>query len=233
MIRRRDGGRGADADLDDQDRDCIEGARAHRGVLDRATALKHRGDSPARWKGHLDNLLPSRPTWRRSSTTRRCPSMPCRSSWPICASATGVSARALEFTILCAARTGETLSATWGRDRSGREDVDRSGRPDQRARRAVRCRRWAVADLTAFKHRKGYVFRNGSKPLSSAAMANCRRDAACVPRTAQLAAALRRLVQQRTSTPHEVIEMALAARHRQQGGRRRIGAAICWPSGRS
>ena len=39
-----------------------------------------------------------------------------------------ISARALEFTILTAARTGETIGAHLGRNRPGRQAVDDPGR---------------------------------------------------------------------------------------------------------
>ncbi len=82
-------------------------------VLDWAKAHGYRGgENPARWKGHLANLLP-----RRQRLTRgHHPSMPF-SNLPefmtkVRAMA-GTGPRALEFTILTAARTGEVLGARW------------------------------------------------------------------------------------------------------------------------
>ena len=58
-------------------------------VLDAAQARGFRsGENPARWRGHLDTLLPP----RRSSPEaimRRCPITSCRRSWPGCGHATG------------------------------------------------------------------------------------------------------------------------------------------------
>ena len=43
-------------------------------VLDAATARGHRtGENPARWRGHLDSLLPARAKVSGSSITPRCP----------------------------------------------------------------------------------------------------------------------------------------------------------------
>jgi integrase len=82
-------------------------------VLDWAKAHGYRsGENPARWKGHLANLLP-----RRQRLTRgHHPAMPF-SNLPefmtkVRAMA-GIGPRALEFTILTAARTGEVLGARW------------------------------------------------------------------------------------------------------------------------
>ena len=85
-------------------------------VLDWATVRGYRhGENPARWRGHLDMLLPSRSRCARRNITAPCPMPNCRHSWSNCASRM-VSRRALEFTILTAARTGETIGA---------EEIDR------------------------------------------------------------------------------------------------------------
>lgn len=83
-------------------------------VLDAATALKLRaGENPARWKGHLDKLLP---TISKRARTKNHPALP----WAACPdfmaklrARDGISARALEFTILTACRTGEVIAARW------------------------------------------------------------------------------------------------------------------------
>src|SRR5262245_9939130 len=110
----------------DRHRACPEGGRADleagtddRGsarqrievVLDWATARGARqGDNPARWKGHLEHLLKDShkvvhheamlytaiPAFMGELHTRD-----------------GVAARALEFLVLCASRTGEVLDARW------------------------------------------------------------------------------------------------------------------------
>ncbi len=83
-------------------------------VLDYASALGIReGDNPARWRGHLDNLLP-KPTKVRA--VRHHPALPhadIADFMGALSTRTGVSARALTFTILTAARSGETRGMTW------------------------------------------------------------------------------------------------------------------------
>ena len=75
-------------------------------ILDWARARGYRdGENPARWKGLLDVLLPKRSKLRRVSTTPRWPMPSLPASWWRCGSAR-LAARALEFTILTAARSG-------------------------------------------------------------------------------------------------------------------------------
>lgn len=83
-------------------------------VLDWATVSGHRqGDNPARWKGHLEHLLAAP---QKVATKANHPSLPWRSAPSFMAALRqreGFAARALEFAILNAARTGEVRGATW------------------------------------------------------------------------------------------------------------------------
>lgn len=83
-------------------------------VLDWATARQYRdGLNPARWKGHLDMML-ARP--RKVATTSHHPALPVAGVSRFMAhlrKMDGIGARALEFTILNAARSGEVRGATW------------------------------------------------------------------------------------------------------------------------
>jgi integrase len=93
-----------------------ETARRLRGrieaVLDWATASGHRtGDNPARWSGHLEHLLAD-----PSKTTKHLASMPYGELPAFMEQLRGdawLGARALEFAILTAARSGEVRGATW------------------------------------------------------------------------------------------------------------------------
>lgn len=83
-------------------------------VLDYAKVKKLRaGENPAMWKGNLIHLLPPRPKLQRGH-------MPALAYQDLPAlmqrlrKSRGVSARALEFTILTVARETMTLEATWG-----------------------------------------------------------------------------------------------------------------------
>jgi integrase len=82
-------------------------------VLSAAKARKLRsGENPAVWRGNLDQLLPR----RRKGAQRHHSAMPYAevpSFYSLLLKLNSASARALQFTILTAARTGETIGATW------------------------------------------------------------------------------------------------------------------------
>ena len=83
-------------------------------VLDWATVRGYRaGDNPARWKGHLDNLLPARSKVRRVEHHAALPYPEIAGFMTELRTQGGMAARALEFLILTAARTGEVLGAKW------------------------------------------------------------------------------------------------------------------------
>lgn len=82
-------------------------------VLDHAGARGLRtGDNPARLKGHLDHILPQAQKLIRGHHA----ALPYKDV-PVfmdkLRQASGMGARALELTILCATRTSETLKAQW------------------------------------------------------------------------------------------------------------------------
>lgn len=82
-------------------------------VLDWAKVAGHRaGENPARWRGHLDKLLP-RPS--KVAKVESQPALPYADMHRFMAAlrARTGSARALEFAILTAARSGEVRGATW------------------------------------------------------------------------------------------------------------------------
>lgn len=83
-------------------------------VLDWATASGYReGANPARWRGHLKNLLPAPDKVR---AVEHHPALPYDDLGEFMAALRareGTAARALEFTILTAARTAEAIGAHW------------------------------------------------------------------------------------------------------------------------
>ena len=83
-------------------------------VLDWAKARGYRsGENPARWRGHLDHLLPARSKVRKVKHHAALPFSEIAPFMTALRERDGVAARALEFAILTAARTGEVLGATW------------------------------------------------------------------------------------------------------------------------
>jgi integrase len=71
------------------------------------------GENPARWRGHLDNLLPARSKVAKVEHHAALPWQQIAAFMTELRQRSGVAARALEFAILTAARTGEVIGARW------------------------------------------------------------------------------------------------------------------------
>jgi integrase len=83
-------------------------------VLDWAAARKSRpAENPARWRGHLDKLLPARSKVRKVEHHPAMPYAKVAAFLQEIRQGSSVSALALEFTILTACRTGEVIGARW------------------------------------------------------------------------------------------------------------------------
>lgn len=84
-------------------------------VLDWATVHGYRdGLNPARWKGHLDSALKAPNKIQKTEHHKAIPYAEMSPFMKALRQQEGTGARALEFTILTAARSGEVRGATWG-----------------------------------------------------------------------------------------------------------------------
>jgi len=84
-------------------------------VLDYAKTREWRsGENPAAWRGHLDNLLPARSKVAKVEHHAALPWRDIAAFMIDLRQQNGVGARALEFAIVTAARSGEVRGATWG-----------------------------------------------------------------------------------------------------------------------
>ncbi len=83
-------------------------------VLDAATVRGFRqGPNPAQWKGNLAHILPARAKVRKVEHHAALPIDDMPEFLAALRGREGMAARALEFAILTAARTGEVLGARW------------------------------------------------------------------------------------------------------------------------
>lgn len=83
-------------------------------VLDWCTVRGYRtGDNPARWTGHLSEVLPARGEIKKTVHHPAMPHAEVPGFMAELRKREGVAARALEFVILTAARTGEVIGARW------------------------------------------------------------------------------------------------------------------------
>ena len=181
------------------------------------TAGFRQGDNPARWKGHLENLLP-KPS--RVAKVRNQPALPWSHIPAYMArlrKIDNVPARALEFTILVAARSGETLGARWS-------EIDFDARlwtvPAERIK-SKREHRVPLTDramkilemMSQWGRDGGFIFRGAkpSKPLSNMSMLMLlRRMGRQDITTHGFRSTFRDWTAETTNATREVAEMALA-----------------------
>jgi integrase len=185
-------------------------------VLDWAKVRGFRqGENPARWRGHLDALLPARGKVRKVTHHAALPYDQIGAFMAALRTREAVAARALEFMILTAARTGEVLGAGW-------EEINLQGRvwtvPPDRMKAGREHRVPLSWDAVALLKKErgsaeGLVFpgeRRG-KPLSNMAMLMVLRRMGRTDLTAHgFRSTFRDWAAECTSFPREVAEAALA-----------------------
>jgi len=184
-------------------------------VLAWATVRELRsGDNPARWAGHLKTLLPAKGAIAKTEHHKALPYRDLPEFMAELRKREGTSARALEFCILTATRTTETLGAKWSEC-----DLDRRvwTIPGERMK-AGREHRVPLSDraleiLAKQPHADVFVF-NGRKagaPLSNMAMLELMRDMRGKGATVHgLRSSFRDWSGNETSYPREICEHALA-----------------------
>jgi integrase len=83
-------------------------------ILDWAAARGFRSsENPARWRGHLDKVLLARGKVKKIVHHAALPYVEIAEFLQSVAAQPGIAPRAMRFTILTAARTGETIGARW------------------------------------------------------------------------------------------------------------------------
>lgn len=184
-------------------------------VLDWAAVRKYRtGDNPARWKGHLDKLLAAPGKIQKVEHFRALPIDAMPAFMVDLRMREGIAARALEFTILTAARSGETRGATWA-------EIDKNAKvwtiPAERMKvgkeHRVPLTDTALRLLDAMPRMEGselIFFGARDGPLSDMSLAQVMRrmDVDAVPHGFR--STFRDWAGERTNHPREVAEQALA-----------------------
>ena len=194
-------------------------------VLDYAAARGWReGENPARWRGHLDKLLPKTSKAKRAvrQVTGRQEHHAALSYGEIAAflaelrQQPGMAARALEFLILTAARTGEVIGARWEEfDLAEKLWTIPAARMKAEKEHRVPLSDAALAIVTELaEHRQGeFVFPGGvvGKGFSNMAMLTLLRRMKRDDLTVNgFRSSFRDWAAERTTFPAEVAEMALA-----------------------
>jgi len=84
-------------------------------ILDWARVSGYRsGENPARWRGHLDKLLPRPSKVKRAQHHAAMPYADLPAFIPDLLARRALAAKAMHFTLLTAARTGEVTGMPWG-----------------------------------------------------------------------------------------------------------------------
>jgi len=175
-------------------------------VLDWAVVKGYRqGENPARWRGHLDKLLPPP---NAVHSVEHHPAMPFTDVPAFMAKLRdnlSLSARALEFTVLTACRTGEVIGAQ-------RTEVtgDLWTVPAERMKggrkHEVPLSAQALAIVAAMPASRAAIF-----PLSNAAMLQLLEGMGFGQYTVHgFRSSFRDWASETTDHPHQVVEMALA-----------------------
>ena len=186
-------------------------------ILDWAKVRGYRtGDNPARWRGHLDKLLPKRSKVHRIEHFAALPYAKLPEFIPTLQKDSAVSARALEFLILTAARSGEVLGAEWA-------EIDMANHiwsiPPERMKAGKEHRiplsKPAIDILVGMAaiRTSQYVFPGGKrkKPLSSGAfLALLKRMERTDLTPHGFRSTFRDWAAEKTNYSREVVEMALA-----------------------
>ena len=184
-------------------------------VLDAAKAKGYRsGENPARWRGHLDQLLPKRQRLSRGHHAALAyEAMP--KFMEDLRGRSAVAARALEFTILTATRTSEVLGAQWDEIDLGKKiwTIPAARMKGGREHRIpLSPRAIEIVEAMYEPGGEGHVFPGPKprKPLSTMAMAMLLRRMASNATVHGFRSTFRDWASETTGFPHEVCEMALA-----------------------
>ena len=195
-------------------------------ILDWATVRGYRkGDNPARWRGQLSHLLAAPSKVQKVEHHAALPYAEIGAFMAALRQRNAVAARALEFTILTAARTGEVIGATWGEiDLDGATWTVPAGRMKAEREHRVPLSEPALAILREMRaaalagsdgqepQPDAPVFPSArGNPLSNMAMAMLLRRMERGDLTAHgFRSTFRDWAAERTAYPGEVVEMALA-----------------------
>jgi integrase len=174
------------------------------------------GENPARWKGHLENLLPAKSKVRRVEHHAALPYAEIAAFMAELRRQEGVGARGLEFAILTAARTGEVIGARW-------DEINLAERlwviPAARTKAGKEHRvplsdpAMAIVEAMAALRQGDFIFPGGKarRPLNNRALLMTLRRMGRDDLTAHgFRSSFSDWCAERTAYPSEVREMALA-----------------------
>ena len=188
-------------------------------ILDFAKARGYReGENPARWRGHLDKLLPALSKVRQVEHHAALPYTELPNFLTRLREQEGTSARALEVAILTAARTSEILGARWSEvnilEKTWTIPAERmKARREHRVPLSSRAFAILTEMQAARESDEPFVFPGGKpgQPLSNMAFLMLLRRMGRTDLTAHgFRATFKTWASERTSFQNEIVEAALA-----------------------
>lgn len=184
-------------------------------VLDFAGSSGYRtGDNPARWAGHLENLLATPTKIAKVEHHEALPWADLPAFMVRLREVGGLGARALEFAIYTAARSGEVRGATWDEiDLDGATWTIPAARMKAQREHVVPLAAPALALLRALPrlHNVPFVFPSiKGTALSDMTLTAVLRRMKVDATTHGMRSSFRDWAAERTNYPREVCEMALA-----------------------
>ena len=180
-------------------------------VLNYAKVLEHRsGENPARWRGHLDHLLAPR---AKVAPVKHHPALPYR-ELPAFMEALRrqevLAAKSLEFTILCACRSGEAIGAVWCEiDWETHTWIIPAVRAKQYREHRVSLSEPVINLLQSLPRESEYVFHGRNGRQSPAALPNLLRRMNAATSVHGFRASFSTWARECTSFPREIVEAAL------------------------
>jgi integrase len=172
------------------------------------------GENPAAWDGNLVHALPAPGTFTQVKHHAALPFADVFDFMTQLATREGMGARALEFLILTAARTGEVIGARWSEiNLETKLWTVPAIRMKAKKEHKVPLSDQAVAILKALPRDSGFVFPGGRKgvPISNMAMATLLKRMGRFDITVHgFRSTFRDWAAERTNYPNHVVEMALA-----------------------
>jgi integrase len=186
-------------------------------VLDWATVRQFRkGENPARWRGHLDHLLPAPAKVRKVEHQAAMPYTDAPAFMAALRARRGQSARLMELVILTACRVGEAAAAEWSEfDLDGSVWTIPGARMKAGREHRVALSPAATTMLEALPKNRRYVFPGTGKRAThmnpESARKLLQKDMGHEGLTVHgFRSAFRDWAAERTGFPAEVVEMALA-----------------------
>lgn len=183
-------------------------------VLDFAKTRGYRtGENPAAWDGNLVHALPARGTIAKVEHHAALPYPELPAFMAQLATREGIAARALEFAIAAATRTGEVIGARWPEiNLDAKLWTIPAERMKARKEHRVPLSNRALQILKSLPREADFIFPGGRKgvPISNMAMAQLLKRMARVDITVHgFRSTFRDWAAERTNYPNHVVEMAL------------------------